>query len=289
MSTTTQKHIDKDIVKQAAILLMGRNTKTTSLEVKEYLRSEGYWAKQDKVSSLLQELQTEENWGKHDGGGHLVYSPGPASSSSSSVNTTKKASQKMLDEIMHLIADSTNIDVDDIEAKSILTVDLGLDHLDLIQIQIAIDNKYGVQSTTLKWVDINTVGELAVEVEGLVNPNGSTSSTTSTNTNSTTSNTTSSNTASKKITPRKPATVINDSVNPSTNPRVTVNIDYKKIVTGKKDATDTCDAKDWYVSNKGNDPLIFDQKYTSDNVRTVYARLKGIKIQEVRASRVEHL
>jgi hypothetical protein len=52
-----------------------------------------------------------------------------------------------------------------------------------------------------------------------------------------------------------------------------------------------CDKEDWYVRDSGAIPIngaVYDHKYTSDNVRTAYARLKGIKIQNVRACRIKN-
>lgn len=274
-TTATQKHLSKDIVFHAAVLLMSTNGQTSSLEVKEHLRGLGYWAKQGPISSFLQELQTEHTWIKNDGGGHLVYSlTAAAVSNNAALNTV---SAQLVDDIIEVIADSANLDADDIDSDSILSVGLGLDHLDLIQLQIALDGKYTIETGKSDWSNINTVEDVAKLVESLVLG--------STNTASTSTTTTTSN-APKA---RKAVIIINDSVNPSTNPRVKINIDYKKIVTGTQDAKAQCDQKDWYVTNEGNDPVIYDQKYTSDNVRTVYARLKGIKIQKVRASRIEHL
>jgi len=273
MSTTATKKIDKDAVFKTAVKLMTDNGKTSSLEVKEELRKDGYWAKQEPVRDLLRELKSEHNWNVNDVG-HIEYSLPTATSAATTGPSPIEG------DIIDLIVETTNIDEDDVETTSILTTDLSMDHLDIISLQMAIDKKFSVDSSK-DWNNINTVDDVIKLVEKLTAGTPFAKAPT----------TSLHSVMNPKTTgkPRKPKMVINDSQNPSTDPRVTINIDYKKIVTGTKDAKDTCDGKDWYVSNKGTDPVIYDQKYNSNNVRTVYARLKGIKIQEVRAARVEHL
>ncbi len=267
MNTTATKHIDKDIVLKTATKLMQDKGKTSSLEVKEQLRADGYWAKQEPVRDLLRELKSEHNWNVNDVG-HLEYSL-PVAATPSLIEGY----------IIDLIVETTNIDADDIEITNSLSTDLGMDNLDVIALQIAIDKKFSTDSANEDWSSIHTVSDVIKLVDKLI-AGTAFAKTPATSLHSV---------IHSKTGKRKARMVINDSQNPSTNPRVTINIDYKKVVTGAKDAKDTCDAKDWYVSNKGIDPVIYDQKYNSNNVRTVYARLKGIKIQEVRASRVEHL
>jgi acyl carrier protein len=258
------------------MLLINSNGQTTSLDVKQQLRNMGYWAKQEKVSAFLQELQTEHKWNKSDAGGHLVYSNAVATTNAP-VNTA------LNDDIIDLIRDTINFD-DDIDLTSILTIDLGIDHLDIISIGMAIDAKYGTQSVKQDWKDINNVSDVVALVESLLNPA----------TNNTVTNNTATNHSARKFsttgkTTRKARSIINDSMNPSKNPRVTINIDYKRIVIGPTDAKSQCAPNEWFVSNRNSDPVIYDEKYSSDNVRTAYARLKGIKIQDVRASRVKNL
>jgi acyl carrier protein len=277
MSTTAtppQKFIDKDIVFHAAMLLMQSNGQTSSLEVKTHLRGMGYWAKQEKVSAYLQELQGEHSWTKNSPNGYLEYSLANANTGS----TVPVVNKVLMDDIIDLIADTINYD-DGINLSSNLSIDLGVDHLDIISIAMAIDAKYQIQSVKKDWKDILTVQDVVTLVESLLPqiaqqlPVASSSA---------------SSFATGK-TPRKARAIINDSLNPSKSPRVTINIDYKRIVIGPTDAKQQCDPNEWFVSNRNSDPVIYDQKYSSDNVRTAYARLKGIKIQDVRAIRVKNL
>lgn len=273
-ATPQQKFIDKDVVFHAAMLLMQSNGQTSSLEVKTHLRGMGYWAKQEKVSAYLQELQSDHSWIKNNTSGYLQYSL----VANPNGNTTP-GNTALNDEIVDLIADTINYD-DDIELSNNLSIDLGIDHLDIISIGMAIDAKYGIQSIKKDWKDILTVQDVVTLVESLLPVQTPVAQT---NVSQPVSNTTTGKT------PRKARSIINDSLNPSKSARVTINIDYKRLVIGATDAKQQCDKNEWFVSNKNSDPVIYDQKYTSDNVRTAYARLKGIKIQDVRASRVKNL
>lgn len=72
------KPIDYDIVKDTALNLIAENGSTTSLEVKEELREDGYQATQDEVSDFLKDVARDENLDfaaeVTDGNSHLVYS-----------------------------------------------------------------------------------------------------------------------------------------------------------------------------------------------------------------------
>ena len=56
------KSLDKNAVRTAAIHLMERNYTTTTLEVKEFLRSQNYWAIQATISRFMDELAEAEDW-----------------------------------------------------------------------------------------------------------------------------------------------------------------------------------------------------------------------------------
>jgi hypothetical protein len=60
-------------VKQAATELMRAHGTTTTLEVKNRLRSQGYWALQADVSRLMEALADAEGWLYEAGPGFRVY------------------------------------------------------------------------------------------------------------------------------------------------------------------------------------------------------------------------
>lgn len=301
MSTTATKTINKDVVYHAAMLLIQSNGKTSSLEVKEHLRSMGFWAKQSTVSSIMQGLQSEHSWTKNDNSGHLEYTI-PSTNTAFSAGTTTTGKSQLAKELIELIIDSVGLDEEeeDIELSSILSVDLGIDHLDLIKIGVDIDNKYNIQSRKENWKNVNKIEDVVNLVERLSPSQTPTASTLPV------SNNTGSGSNAGPTKQRKPRTVINDSINASTSARVTINIDPKGTphqhglaqfgpfvgntgLAALIDLKNKYGTKDWFVSNKGSNAVIYDEKYTSDNVRSAYARLMGIKIQDVRAKRVAHL
>ncbi len=68
------KNLTKVAVMVAAIDLMKDNEITTTLEVKEALRAEGYFAKQSEVSKLMFEIAGEEGWEIDENGTYRTYS-----------------------------------------------------------------------------------------------------------------------------------------------------------------------------------------------------------------------
>lgn len=56
------KPLTKAAIRSAAIHLMERNYSTTTLEVKQLLRIQNYWAIQATISRWMEELAQEENW-----------------------------------------------------------------------------------------------------------------------------------------------------------------------------------------------------------------------------------
>jgi len=68
------KNLTKVAVLIIAIDLMKDNGKTTTLEVKEALRAEGYFAKQAEVSALMYEIAQEEGWEVNENGNYREYS-----------------------------------------------------------------------------------------------------------------------------------------------------------------------------------------------------------------------
>ena len=66
----------------AAEALMQAHGTTTTLEVKNRLRNEGYWACQADVSAFMRELATYREWCYVSNGRHRVYTFIPAEATS---------------------------------------------------------------------------------------------------------------------------------------------------------------------------------------------------------------
>ena len=65
--------LTKAAVRQAAEMLMDQHTETTTLEVKNQLRQQGYKAVQREVSALMDELCAEANWEFEFNGRNRIY------------------------------------------------------------------------------------------------------------------------------------------------------------------------------------------------------------------------
>ena len=67
------KKITQDIVKDKAYALMSKYGKTTTLDVKNALRAEDYWAVQQEISAMMDAIQQSEGWDFHANGRHRTY------------------------------------------------------------------------------------------------------------------------------------------------------------------------------------------------------------------------
>lgn len=67
------KTIDSTVVLATAMSLIDTNGSVTTLEVKNSLRSEGYWAKQPEVSKMLADVAQSAGWTFTDNGVHRTY------------------------------------------------------------------------------------------------------------------------------------------------------------------------------------------------------------------------
>ena len=67
------KNLAKEDVKDAAVKLMQSNGSTTTLDVKNELRTLGFWATQGIVSDLMNEVSDDEGWTFDNTSGYRVY------------------------------------------------------------------------------------------------------------------------------------------------------------------------------------------------------------------------
>lgn len=75
------KSLTKDDVKRVYEELLDSNGSTNNLEIKEKLRSDGFWATQAEVSKLMQEIDSEEGLDYTYNGQYRVYHKPGASTS----------------------------------------------------------------------------------------------------------------------------------------------------------------------------------------------------------------
>ncbi len=71
-----KKTLDKTAVLVVAVTLLQANSNTTTLEVKNELRKQGYDARQSEISNYMSQLATEENWDVDARGPYKTFAAG---------------------------------------------------------------------------------------------------------------------------------------------------------------------------------------------------------------------
>ena len=87
------KSVDKTVVGLFATMLMDENGNTTTLEVKNVLRAQGYNACQSDISSFMRDLAVREKWQVEDTGNHKTYTLPDYSSPAAPVATRGTVSE----------------------------------------------------------------------------------------------------------------------------------------------------------------------------------------------------
>ena len=70
---TVRKTVTKEDIEAVAVSLMDKNGGTTTLDVKNELRTMGFWAEQNSVSQFMAHLCDEKGWDFVVEDGHRVY------------------------------------------------------------------------------------------------------------------------------------------------------------------------------------------------------------------------
>ena len=73
MNPSNHKPLNRDAIQEVAEKLMTNNLQTTTLEVKNQLRKDGFYAEQKEVSRWMLQLATWQNWTMANQGNHRVY------------------------------------------------------------------------------------------------------------------------------------------------------------------------------------------------------------------------
>lgn len=273
MSTTTssRKAIDKAAVKKAAEELFDANGKTTTLEVKEKLRADGFFALQNEVSQFMSEISAEEDWDYQSNGQFNTYYPADdtdddldtdASAAPSSTSTTSTNS------VQEVIEDEFKIHKFAMSADSTLG-DLSITGDKADQLSDELNSRFGKElsddlkqsSTTLKEIQ-----EFLDEDEDDSDPSGVTQATTPTTTQ------------------RKPYTRVN--ITPKID--ATQGIRDSEIKQFLKDGE--IDENDWVVSlGDWSSRKIYDGSESRDRVRSAYSTLTHKRIQLTRSRRVKNV
>ena len=285
------KNLTKQDVLAAAVALMNANGSTTSKDVKTQLRIEDFKANQSEVGEFLRELQIEQNWSKDFNGVYNTYTLVSVSASAPSVSAPS-----IIDDCKNFIKET--LDVSNGISPDLHPLgknELPTDQIELMKLAINLDSEFGTSVRNNDLASYETVYDICMAV-----------STEILNDVSLLSNFRAqvTKTVQQIQKSRKPRMIINDSATPSKSNRVTINIDVK---ADPFDSTTTVKPNDWFVrpsdfgtsgivlgGSSGNvtpncASAIFDEKYSSDNVRTVFARLYSVDFANVRACRMKRV
>ena len=82
------KNLTKLAVQEVADTLLETDSVTTTLDVKNALRKDGYWARQEAVSDYMAELGDEGKFWYTDNGQHRLYELAPSSTALATQPTT---------------------------------------------------------------------------------------------------------------------------------------------------------------------------------------------------------
>jgi len=116
------KQITPDAVREAAEALMSTNGSTTTLDVKQRLRQDGYWALQRDVSRIMDSLHASTNWTRSNTGAFFRYFPDDCPTAAPPTMATiddaevvkmlESIAPSPLDRVMPSVKDGAGIDID---------------------------------------------------------------------------------------------------------------------------------------------------------------------------------
>lgn len=252
------KNLTSDIVLSAALDLIQKNGKTTTLEVKNHLRVQSFWAKQQDVSRMMADLAEAHGWESVSNGVYNVYSI--SQSTPASVQTSSIIGGQKTQRIASIIADVFSVPLSDIKPLSKLSLLTSSDDVEDAIAQLE-DELEGAGFVGVRVSQDDTVLDVLTAVEEAQSA--------------------SQTTAPAAATPlaQRCSTV---NIKPLANimSGAGQNIDDLLLKFGEKT---------WVVSSPvNNDILLIDSSHSRDHARCVYARMFKMPIQSTRACRLNH-
>ena len=70
-----------------------------------------------------------------------------------------------IDKIKEILADTLDVDVEELSSNTNIATDLGADSLDVVEILMSIEDEFGVEIPDSEIENIRTIGELAEYIE----------------------------------------------------------------------------------------------------------------------------
>jgi len=256
MNTKT-KSIDKSIVKHYAEALMNKNGSTTTLDVKNVLRADGYFAEQSVVSGHLNTLNSEESWDYTSNGSFNTYSITDPITVATTTSTSKTSK---VDAVIAIIEDLFKIHKYAMSSSSCIGQDLGLNSLQIEELALECERQFSVDLTGLK-VSTTTIGDIQNAIDTFIGTP-----------------------STKKVVGRVKIDVEPTRLfgHPTSHCGAT---DHEiKDLHDQKIIADN----DWILSlGSSATRMVYSGDETRDHVRTAYARKIGAKIQDTRTRRVK--
>lgn len=277
---------DKANIQRVASTLITLNGSTTTLEVKEQLRQEDFWAEQSTVSAVLQQIAKDENYtvsvDSTSGKTFNRYSIGAPvqQSQQSQTQPASPASPTFVNGIINIISKLFGFVVTGTDKFE----DLGIDSQAALQLVIdetATEFNFNASqfigtdfepAAIIVWRD-KTIDDFASLVDTLTVPAQTTIPVATTTTTTTPPHTPVA--PSKQRKPRQRATAKPLFIVPDNTDNRAIRAGYKRT--------------DWVVSTSTTERCIYDGTETRDQVRSAYATAYNVKIQRVRSRRVENI
>jgi hypothetical protein len=273
-----KKQVDKDTVLHTAIILMTANDSTTSLDVKNHLRGLNFWAVQDEISRLMNELSDERSWVRTSNGRFNTYQLTQPVAAVSTTTAPQIAAailhSDIVDAIGDAIEDASGFDIED-DMSHDLQDDAQLSLSDVMEVLdvLAIRFQFDVSGLPLgSLIYVSDIYDLIVQRTG--RPGGS---------------------AQRSRPTVQPGNSLLQVPPVVKSPKTRVNLKPVAVLQSGIDNTtsniqNNFPANHWvlYMSN-GQGRTIYDGAETRDHVRSAYTRLMGDKIQKTRACRVKNL
>ena len=70
-----------------------------------------------------------------------------------------------IDKIKEILADTLDVDIEELSSNTNIATDLGADSLDVVEILMSIEDEFGVEIPDSEIENIRTIGELAEYIE----------------------------------------------------------------------------------------------------------------------------
>lgn len=240
-TNTTHKTADRSAVQQYAEALMNANGTTTTLDVKNAMRADGYWCDQSEISKHMYDLSGELGWSAQSNGTYNTYSVQQKAASQPTTNGSPTA-----DMLYRLFG----IHPSAVDADSRLGTDLGLTELQMAELSLECERAHG-----------KSIPDVLLDEDELLSR-------------------------------------IDEFIMSGKAGRARVNID--PIIDEPSGLTDerigellsdgVVSDDDWVLSiGMPSSRVIYRGDSSRDHVRTAFARLKGVRIQETRARKVSNI